>query len=712
MPAHLSRVFVASVLVCGLAGLVACSEENKPAEEAAELEVALADSPAEEATPTAGDAHAPAETPDIITGPQSSDPRDPSNVAARRFLGIKLDMPADVMVGNPAANARRNAYFGDLHVHTTYSFDAFVFGTLATPYDAYRYAKGEAIKHPAGFDVQLREPLDFYAVTDHAMFLGLVKEAADPTTEFSKAPHVQSLHNLNAPENLNVGSLPTRGKAFANFLVETLFGIDDGKIDVEMVNGVIKTAWSDTVKAAEQYNSPGKFTTFVAYEYTSSSLDRGNLHRNVIFRSADKLPSMPFSRFHSTNPEGLWDWMDELRGQGIETLAIPHNSNGSNGQMFKLVDWAENPMDDAYAEQRMRNEPLIEITQVKGTSETHPVLSNTDEWAGFEIMPYRVATTLPSEPHGSYAREALLNGLAFEDKGTKNPYRFGFIGSSDTHTGAISDDESNYFAKVGLLDGNSRLRGSAPLTDQMAALIKEAGRTEIKEIDGKLYNTGAYETFGASGLAAVWAEENTREAIYDAFRRKETFATSGPRMRVRFFGGYGFEDAMLGAPDFVARAYAEGVSMGSDLLTAGDQAPSFIAWATRDARSVGLQRLQIIKGWTVEGEHHEKVYDVACSDGGSVDPATNRCPDNGARVDVSDCSVTSGVGDPELKTVWKDPDFDPTLKAFYYVRVLENPTCRWSTWDAIKAGVAPRSDLQLTIQERAWSSPIWVVPQG
>lgn len=701
MPTRLSSILVTSVLVGALAGLSACSEENKPAEEAAEQEVASQDAHVE-----------PAGTPNIVSGPQSSDPRDPANVAAQRFIDIKLDMPADVLIGDPAANARRNAYFGDLHVHTTYSFDAFAFGTMATPYDAYRYAKGEAIKHPGGFDVQLREPLDFYAVTDHAMFLGLVKEAADPSTEFSKLPHVQYMHNMNAPENMHIGTLPVRLKTFTTFLVETLFGLDDGVIDQEMVNGVIRNAWSDTIKAAEAFNAPGEFTTFVAYEYTSSSLDRGNLHRNVIFRGADKLPQMPFSRLHSTNPEGLWDWMDGLREQGIETLAIPHNSNGSNGQMFKLVDWAENPMDDAYAEQRLRNEPLIEITQVKGTSETHPVLSDTDEWANFEIMPYRVATTLPSEPHGSYAREALLNGLAFEDRGTANPYKFGFIGSSDTHTGAISDDESNYFAKVGLLDATSNLRGSTPLSDEMAEMIRASGRLNVKEVDGKSWTSGAYETFGASGLAGVWAEENTREAIYDAFRRKETFATSGPRIRVRFFGGFGFEDAMLDDQNGVARAYSEGVSMGSDLLADGDQAPGFIAWAIRDARSAGLQRLQIVKGWTINGEHHETVYDVACADGGRVDAATHRCPDNGARVDLSDCSVTTGVGDPELKTLWRDPDFDPGLRAFYYVRVLENPTCRWSTWDALRAGIAPRSDLAATIQERAWSSPIWFIPKG
>ena len=450
------------------------------------------------------------------------------------YGGIQLDMPADILVATPAANAARNAYFGDLHVHTTYSFDAFAFGTLATPYDAYRYAKGESIAHPAGFDVQLREPLDFYAVTDHAMFLGAVGAAADTSTAFSELPHVQDLHNLNAPENQNVASVPQRVNAFRTFLPNTLRGIADGVVDEELVNDIARNAWSDTIRAAEEFNEPGAFTTFVAYEYTSSTEDRGNLHRNVIFRGADKLPAMPYSRFHSQNPEGLWDWMDGLREQGIEALAIPHNSNGSNGHMFKLVDWAGNPLSDSRAQQRIRNEPLIEITQVKGTSETHPALSNTDEWADFEIMPYRVATTLPSEPHGSYAREALLNGLMLQDEGTANPYKFGFIAASDTHTGATSVNEDDYFSKVGLLDSNGVLRGSLPLSDEQARVVREAGRAQVKEIDGNDYVSGAYETWGASGLTGVWAEENSREAIYQALRRKETFATSGPRMRLRF----------------------------------------------------------------------------------------------------------------------------------------------------------------------------------
>ncbi len=628
----------------------------------------------------------------------------------RRFGGIQLKMPNDTITANPSANAKRSAYYGDLHVHTVYSFDAFAFGTLATPYDAYRYARGEAIQHPAGFDVQLNKPLDFYAVTDHAMFLGAVKEAADPTTLFSQLPHVQALHNLNADANMNMDSLPGRTQAFTNFLPSTLTGIADGSIDSEMVDNISRSAWADIVNAAEAYNNPGEFTTFVAYEYTSSSDDRGNLHRNVIFRDADKLPAMPFSRFHSQNPEGLWDWMDRLRAQGIETLAIPHNSNGSNGQMFKLVDWAGEPLDDRYAQQRLRNEPLVEITQVKGTSETHPLLSTTDEWADFEIMPYRVATRRYSEPSGSYAREALLKGLALEDEGIANPYRFGFVGASDTHTGAASLEEDNYFSKVGLLDATGARRGSVPLSAQEADVIRDAGRAQVAEIDGEEFVSGAYETWGASGVTGVWAEENSRDAIYRAFRRKETFATSGPRLRIRLFGGHGFTSEILDDPDVFTQAYSKGVAMGSELLTQPDQSPSFIVWATRDVDSAPLQRLQIVKGWTVAGEHHEQVFDVACSDGGVVDPQSQRCPDNGARVDLSDCSITADVGAAQLNAVWQDPEFDADLRAFYYARVLENPTCRWSTWDAIRTGSSPRSDLPATIQERAWSSPIWSVP--
>jgi hypothetical protein len=403
--------------------------------------------------------------------------------------------------------------------------------------------------------------------------------------------------------------------------------------------------------------------------------------------------------------------MDDLRGRGIESLAIPHNSNGSNGQMFKLTDWAGNPMDDNYVDQRTRNEPVVEITQIKGCSDTHPALSPNDEWADFEIMPYRVATQLPSEPLGGYVRHALQRGLAMEEKDSINPYKFGFIGSSDTHTGATSDDESNYFGKLGRMDRSGVLRGSVPMPGAQAWSYRKGGGEQYTvKVDDATYTKGASETFGTAGLAGVWAEENTRESIYNAFRRQETFATSGPRIRVRFFAGFDFDDSILDDKDMVAKAYASGVPMGSDLLAREDEAPKFLVWVMRDPQSAPLQRVQIIKGWMADGEPHETVYDIACSDGLVVESATSRCPDNGAKVNLEDCSITADVGDAELKVLWTDPDFDPEQRAFYYVRVLENPTCRWSTWDAVRAGVEPRSDLKKTIQERAWASPIWYTP--
>jgi|TARA_B110000971_G_scaffold120410_1_gene123293 hypothetical protein len=630
--------------------------------------------------------------------PDQSESATPAAATPASQNAFKI--PTDVITLSPEANAERNAYFGDLHVHTTYSFDAFAFGTIATPYDAYRYATGEAITHPAGFELKLRQPLDFYAVTDHAGFLGAAAEAADTSTEFSRNPVVSVMNNLNVDGNRNLESIPARRSIFRTFLRGLNRGVLAGNVSRDKLDAITRDAWADTIAAAEQFNNPGKFTTFVGYEFTASR--GGGLHRNVIFRSGDKVPAAPFSILHSRNPENLWDWMDDLRSQGIEALGIPHNSNASNGQMFSLTDWAGNPMDDDYAEQRLRNEPLMEITQVKGTSETHPILSDNDEWAGFEISASRIASSVYSEPKGSYARDALLAGLAFEDHGISNPYKFGFIGSSDTHTGAISDDESNFFSKLGLFDSNAELRGSIPLI--------ESNPDEPEVVDGVSYAPGSYDKWGASGVVGVWAEENTRDAIYDALRRKETFATSGPRIKVRFFAGFDYDEAMLDENDAITRAYAEGVSMGSDLVAQNAGTPNFIVWAAQDVSSAPLQRLQIIKGWTVEGEHNEKVYDVACSDGGSIDPNTQRCIDNGANVNLENCSVTANVGAPELKTVWSDPDFDPSVRAFYYARVLENPTCRWSTWDALRTGVAPRSDLPSTIQERAWSSPIWVSP--
>tara|TARA_B100001013_G_scaffold87510_1_gene48349 strand:- start:4559 stop:6256 length:1698 start_codon:yes stop_codon:yes gene_type:complete len=562
-----------------------------------------------------------------------------------------------------------------------YSFDAFIFGTTSSPDDAYEFAKGGTLTHPAGFDMSLDTPLDFYGVSDHAFYLGVLRQMADPSTEISKHPAAAGMSTLGGSDD--------RGAKFGAILAFMRSGRGEEINDPS----IRKEAWDDIVASANRHNDPGNFTAFVAYEYTASTTDSGNLHRNVIFRD-DIAPELPFSRLDSSNPEDLWAWMDNNRANGIESLAIPHNSNGSNGSMFMLTDNAGRPIDDAYANLRMRNEPLVEITQVKGTSDTHPALSPNDEWADFEIMPFRIATSLYSEPNGSYVRQAYLNGLKMQAEGGVNPYKLGVIGSSDTHNASYAGDEDDYWSKVGLRDADGVLRGSVPLSEPRA--------------NGELYADTYFNTWGAAGLAGVWAEENTRAAIYDAFRRKETFGTSGTRMKVRFFAGNDLPE--LDDEDLIGKAYGGGVPMGGDLIANAAEIPSFIAWVAKDPNSASLQRLQIIKGWVEDGEAQELVFDVACSDGGSIDPTSHRCADNGAQVNLSDCSISEGLGAAELKARWQDPSYDPNQHAIYYVRALENPTCRWSTWDAIRAGVAPRSDLPATIQERIWSSPIWITP--
>jgi hypothetical protein len=590
----------------------------------------------------------------------------------------------ETAAGEP--NPLRNAYFGDLHVHTRYSFDAFIFAVRATPDDAYRYAKGEAIDHPGGYQIRLASgPLDFLAVTDHSEYLGAVSAMSDPQSP---------LYGLELAKQLRGETGLTIREAFQSVATSLRTGQRLPELDVPEVG---RTAWQDIVAAAERHYEPGRFTTLVGYEYTSPP-ESQNLHRNVIFRG-NRVPDLPFTSLDSQNPEELWAWLDARRAEGIEALAIPHNSNGSNGQMFRLAKFEGGPFDADYAALRMRNEPLVEITQVKGTSDTHPMLSPNDEWAEFEIFPYRIATNIPSDVPGSYVREALLHGLEYEEREGFNPFRFGLIGSSDTHNGGSPVEEDNYFSKVGALDATPQRRGSVPLDQPLP--------------DGSRYADVYYDLWGAAGLAGVWAEQNTRESIYDALRRKETFATTGPRIRLRFFGGFSFPDGLVEDRDMVAKAYQSGVPMGGELSGAPPGgAPRFLLWATRDANSAALQRLQVVKGWVVDGKAQERVYDVACSDGGTPDPSTHRCPDNGASVNVADCSLTEGVGAAELRTLWTDPDFDASQRALYYVRVLENPTCRWSTWDAVRAGVDPAPGLPATIQERAWSSPIWYAPGG
>jgi hypothetical protein len=376
--------------------------------------------------------------------------------------------------------------------------------------------------------------------------------------------------------------------------------------------------------------------------------------------------------------------------------------------MFALVDWAGDPLDDEYSAKRIRNEPLIEITQIKGTSETHPVLSTRDEWADFEIMPYLIGRRDEGQVSGSYIREALIEGLGLEEKNGVNPFEFGFVGASDSHTGAASIEEPTYSGKLALLDGNPAFRGSIPLNASMQRLIEEAGRQTIIETPQGKFTQGAYETWSAAGLTGVWAEENSRASLYAAFRRKETFATSGPRIAIRLFGFKGDRRDLVDTDDVLRDAYSEGVSMGSRLTASANDA-SFLVWALRDPHSAPLQRLQIVKGWWQDGVPQERVFDVACAVG-EVDSQTHRCASSFSPVDIESCEYETENGASELQAIWRDPtpNLGEHTAIFYYARVLENPTCRWSTWDAVRAGVQPRQDLPATIQERAWSSPIWL----
>jgi hypothetical protein len=588
----------------------------------------------------------------------------------------------------PAPNPLKNAYFGDLHMHTRNSFDAYIFNVRATPNDAYKYAKGGTIKHAAGFDVKLNSgPLDFLAVTDHSEYLGVLPNINTPGTEFSKVPYAKDLFS----KDLNVVNAAFR--KFGDSLRE-------GKRMPEFTDmGPTKSAWQEEIDAAKSNYEPGKFTTLVAYEFTSAP-DGRNLHRNVIFGDYN-VPGMPFSALESRNPEDLWRWLDDRRKEGMKALVIPHNSNGSDGTMFERTKWSGEPIDREYAELRARNEKLVEVTQVKGTSETHPLLSPTDELAGFEIMEWYIGSSDKiTKFAGGYVRDALRTGLEMQTKQGFNPYKMGFIGSSDSHNAAGAYEENNYFSKVGIMDASAELRGSVPPPEYKSW----ADYTPALGVQ-------RYSSWGASGLAGVWAEENTREAIYAALERKETFATSGPRIRVRLFAGYGLEGVKLADDAGVKAAYAKGVPMGGDLTAKAGKKPIFLTAAMRDPMSAPLQRIQIVKGWTDStGKSFERIYDVACADGGKIDPKTDRCSDNGATVDLKTCAFSQDKGDGELNAAWSDPEFDPAQNAFYYARVIENPTCRWSTWDAIRAGVEPSPNLEKTIQERAYSSPIWIIP--
>ncbi len=591
------------------------------------------------------------------------------------FLFTLLTGAAEQASGADPDPAARSALFGDLHIHTTYSFDAFMSGVRTTPDHAYRYAKGEAIPNTDGSFRLSGPPLDFLAVSEHAKYLGSHARVLEPGS--GTYDHVAKAELITRS-----GGTFVRRERFYELVDEY-----PELIDKKLVAGT----WQKIVDAAERHNDPGTFTAFIGYEYTPNPSGM-HLHRNVIFRG--QAPELPFSSLDSPNPEDLWSWLDDMRAQGFEALAIPHNTNQSNGQAFQEQTFEGGVIDAGWAEQRMRNEPLAEISQQKGTSETHPSLSPNDEWAEFQIVRYYLNRIENKDPisifKGGYLRDALKTGLEMEEKDGFNPYKFGFIGSSDSHVAAGAFEEDRRFSGG---SNTPRGRGSAPDGDSWEG-----------------FWTPRQATFGTGGVAGVWADENTRASIYDAFRRKETFGTSGNRIKVRLFGGFDLPAGLLGDPSPIATAYESGTPMGGVIERGSNSAPSFLVSAMRDPNAGWLDRAQIVKGWIEGGEAKERVYDVACSEGQRPDPGSHRCPSNGAKVNLSDCSVSRDKGSVALEAMWTDPDFDPGQRAFYYVRVLENPSCRWSTWDALRLGIEPNPDLPAIHQERAWSSPIWYAP--
>ena len=617
------------------------------------------------------------------------------------------DQPA-VTEGQPEAvagsvrqersNPLRNAYFGDLHVHTSWSLDAYILGhpMLNDPSVAYRYGRGDAILDADGnVRGQLAVPLDFMAVTDHDTMFGEVQLChvpGDPAydTEICAAARDGATAAFLRLYNQTNQSPPRRD-------LELCGSSDPG--EENKCDQRARHQWPRVREMADAYYEPGRFTTFTAFEFTGNAGglrgDGGWLHRNVIFRGED-VPEWHGSAIgmgHS--PERFWEWLEEACTAECEALAIPHNTNSGQGVALAPNNADGTPFTEEILRRRAAMEPLIEIFQVKGNSECAPGFLSSDEDCTYEHLSRACG---PGEEPGQgpgqgcaipsdYVRSALKTGLTVEADFGINPFKYGIIASTDDHRAmpgstVESEWQGSYFGEIG-----------APILGGMTINPRN--------------NPG--------GLAAVWATENTRDAIFDAFRRRETFGTSGTRIRVRLFAGWQFADDLHARQDLLEEAYRTGVPMGADLPPiAGDApAPRFVVWATKDANSANLQKIQIVKGWAGEdGQTHEMVYDVVCADGLEPDGQTHRCADNGAQVNLADCSISSGVGAPELGTTWTDPDFDATVRAFYYARVLENPTCRWSTHQALATNTALPDGVPPVTKERAWSSPIWYTPAG
>lgn len=585
--------------------------------------------------------------------------------------------------------------FGDTHLHTAFSMDAGAFGARLGPTEAYRFARGDQVTSNSGQPVKLSRPLDFLVVSDHSDGFGFfpMLMSGDPVLLATSQGRkwydlIKSGHGAEAAmdiiQSFGKGKLP-KG-----------FPLPGTK--------AYRSAWQEIIKAADAYNDPGHFTAFIGFEWTSNT-GGNNLHRNILFRENGAKASLvePLTTLRplgSDNPEDLWKWMADTEAKtGSEVLAIAHNGNLSNGRMFPTVEAFGKKLDRTYVETRAKWERLYETTQTKGTGESHPYLSPRDEFANFEIwdkgnLDGSVAKKKEMLEF-EYARSALKSGLALEAKLGTNPYKFGLIGSSDAHTALAAMAEDNFFGKTAPQE---------PSPERMTKTFFDNPKTGVKVMDWEV---------GASGYAAVWATENTRAAIFDAMQRRETYATTGPRMAVRFFGGWDFTPADARNRLPAAIGYSKGVPMGGDLNNAPKgKSPAFLVAALKDPIGANLDRIQVIKGWIdAKGVLHEKVFDVVWGDADKRKPGREgKLPPVGSTVDVANATWTNTIGDPELITVWKDPDFDAKQRAFYYARVLEIPTPRWTAYDAKHFGVKPLPGTTMILQERAYTSPIWYTP--
>ena len=605
--------------------------------------------------------------------------------------------------------AQRRAYFGEMHLHTANSFDAWSFGTKVTPDQAYKFGRGETVLVPAeqisreqhrsavGYVKARRAwPLDFMAVTDHAENMGVFNQFDDPKNPVGATP---------------IGQQIRKDPHSAFYIVANA---KSGRAKMPDLNNVqaMRGVWDAEIKAANANYQPGRFTTFIAYEWTSLPQAKYNLHRNVFF-NGDHAP-MPFTSVDSQKPEDLWTYLEKVRAEGVDAIAIPHNGNVSGGLMYDWNDSDGRPIDQQYAQRRLLNEPLGEITQNKGTSDTTPELSPSDEFANFEIFDHLITwPNIKSNPNGSYIRQAYGRGLVIAAKAGANPYKFGLVGAGDLHNGLSTSGENAFAGGPFGIDPKTMLPRGREAKAQVGVIKIPA----LLDMDAVNNNAPASNEntlmFSSAGLTGVWAEENNRNAIFAALKRKETFATSGTRIRVRMFGGWAYGPRMTEDRDWVAKAYAQGVPMGGDLAAgrAGSGAPRFILQALKDPDGANLNRIQVIKIWLDGGAYKEKLFDVALS-GGRKPDARGHAPKVGNTVDLKTGAYRNTIGAAAFTATWKDPEFDPARPAVYYARVLEIPTPRWSTLLAIKNRLPIPKTVPATIQERAWTSPIWFTPAG